>query len=364
MSKKTTITLASTFVATSVFLSGCGLFGGEKVSEEIDPPKDVTYVEDEQALENDPGLSDGKGNEKEEGDQKEEATQTIKRDIYLIDKNGYVVPQSFELPKQEGVAKQVLEHLVQGGPVTNMLPDGFSAPLPADTEVGVNMEKDGTIVADFSKEFKNYKAEDELKILQAITWTLTQFDGVEKVKIRINGHDQKVMPVNNTPIGDGVSRANGINFDSSGVIDITQTKAATLYYVAQNGDDTYYVPVTKRIEAKGQNAYVTIINELIKGPSATSGLVSDFNSDVALLDEPKYEDGNVTLNFNENILGNLEGNKVSQHVVNSLVLSLTEQAGVESVAITVDGKAKLTDHNGKELSAPVTRPKNVNTGSF
>ncbi len=31
-------------------LSGCGLFGGEKATKEIDPPKDVTYIEDEQAL--------------------------------------------------------------------------------------------------------------------------------------------------------------------------------------------------------------------------------------------------------------------------------------------------------------------------
>ena len=51
-------------------------------------------------------------------------------------------------------------------------------------------------------------------------------------------------------------------------------------------------------------------------------------------------------------------------VLDSLVLSLTEQKGIESVVVTVDGKAELMSEDGKKLTEPVTRPENVNTGSF
>jgi germination protein M len=360
MSKKANTVVFSTILASSMLLTGCGLFGGDKTVEEIDPPKDVSYVKDEKSLEAIGDKQEKKGTSNEEA-----AADSVKTELYLVDKNGYVVPQTLMLPKTEGVARQALEYLVQGGPVTNMLPNGFRAVLPADTRVlGAKLEKDGTIIADFSPEFANYKAEDELKILQAITWTLTQFDKVERVKIRINGHDKEVMPVNNTPISEGLSRADGINLDSSNSVDITNTKSATVYYLAQNGKQTYYVPVTKRISADKKDQFAAVVNELVKGPNATSGLVTDFNTDVKLLDKPKYENGKLTLNFNKSIFGNLEGNKISDHVLQSLVLSLTEQPGVESVAIQVNGKEKLMNEDGKKLTEPVTRPADVNTGSF
>jgi germination protein M len=46
------------------------------------------------------------------------------------------------------------------------------------------------------------------------------------------------------------------------------------------------------------------------------------------------------------------------------VLSLTEQQGIESVAVTVNGEAELVTESGQKLSEPVTRPEKVNTGSF
>jgi germination protein M len=351
---------AASFIVLTMLLSGCGLFGEDKAVKEIDPPQDVTYLEDGEAIQ--PSKEGEKQTSAKEG---EKATATVKRELYLIDKNGFVVPQTLELPKTDAVAKQALEYLVEDGPVSEILPNGFRAVLPADTRVlGVKLEKDGTIIADFSPEFSNYRKEDEKKILQAITWTLTQFDKVKKVKIRINGHDQSVMPVNGTPIQDGVSRADGINIDTSGVVDITNTHPVTVYFLAQEDEQTYYVPVTRRVSNKEEDHVVAIVNELIKGPSYTSGLLSDFQADVKLLDKPKYENGKVTLNFNEGIYGSKEKNVISQHVLNSLVLSLTEQEGIESVAITVNGKANLVKEDGTSLAEPVTRPENVNTGSF
>jgi germination protein M len=354
--------LVASIITSTILLSGCGLFGKDSAVKEIDPPQDVSYLKDGQSLQKETGKQ-GKnaGAVKEE----QKATETVKRELYLIDKNGFVVPQTLQLPKTDAVAKQALEYLVEGGPVSEILPNGFRAVLPADTRVlGVKLEKDGTIIADFSPEFAHYKPEDEKKILQAITWTLTQFDNVKKVKIRINGHDQTVMPVNGTPIQDGVSREDGINVDTSGVVDITNTHPVTVYFLAQQGENTYYVPVTRRVPNKEKDDIAAVVSELIKGPNYGSGLVSDFQPDVQLLNSPKYEDGKVTLNFNEAIYGSNKKRVISEHVLNSLVLSLTEQKGIESVAITVNGKADLVREDGKELSEPVTRPENVNTGSF
>lgn len=55
---------------------------------------------------------------------------------------------------------------------------------------------------------------------------------------------------------------------------------------------------------------------------------------------------------------------ISNYVLKSLVLSLTEKQGVKNVSIEVNGKANLMDEKGEKLIKPVDRPQNVNTGSF
>ncbi len=352
--KKSVIVTEAT-LATTFFLSGCGLFGGEE-KKKIDPPQDVTLMEDGKAV-------DENVSSETKQDGKEAVETTIQTELYLIDKNGYVVSQAMELPKTESVAKQALEYLVADGPVQEMLPNGFRAVLPADTQMTVNI-KDGTATVDFSKEFANYKKEDEKRILQAVTWTLTQFDSVNDVKLQMNGTPLEEMPVNGTPVGEELSRADGINMDNSDVVDITNTKALTVYYVGGEEGAYYYVPVTRRVSNDLKDNITAIVNELVEGPAFASNLLSEFQPDVKLLDAPKLEGGKVTLNFNESIYGSFEEKMVSEHVLNSLVLSLTEQSGVESVALTVKGETDVVTEKGEKLSEPVTRPEKVNTGSF
>lgn len=351
---KTAISWISTILIGTVLLVGCGTVTKEKASQPVDPPANVTKTDQDKKNTNEPA-------------KEEKKADAAKHELYLVDKNGYVVPQAIALPnaKDNAVMKQALEYLVKDGPVTSLLPNGFQAVLPANTQIkGVDVRSDGTAVADFSADIKKYKKEEERQIVESITWTLTQFKDVKRVKIQIEGQDLAMMPVNKTPIGDGVSRADGINFDDEQLVDVMNTKPVTLYFVTQSNKQTYYVPVTRRISNSEKDEVISVVNELIKGPSQKSQLVSDFNPDVRLVNAPKYENGKVTLNFNENIYASVGKNVISNYVLGSLVLSLTEQKGVESISIEVNGKLDLLKENGEKLTKPVTRPQNVNTGSF
>ncbi|WP_062355338.1 GerMN domain-containing protein [Bacillus kwashiorkori] len=337
------------FILTaSILLSGCGLFGGSK--EKIDPPKSSVTYEDDLNVSKD---------EKDE----ESVDEKIKTELYLIDKHGFVVPQTFELPKTTSVAKQALEHLVADGPISEMLPNDFRAVLPAGTELTVDITDDGVATVNFSKEFKDYAAEDELKILESITWTLTQFDTVTSVKLKLNGNELKEMPVNGTPISEVLSRKTGINYDVNGVVDLANTHPVTVYYVAQTDYNSYYVPVTKRISNEKTDKVSSVVEQLIKGPNINSPLFSLFNPDAELL-EAKVEDGIATLNFNENVLANFDKNVISNDLLNMIVLSLTELEDIKGVSIQVNGDSSVVTQEGEPMTEPVTRPKNVNTGSF
>src|SRR5690625_2764918 len=191
-------------IVFSLLLGGC--LKGEQTMEEMDVPEDVTIEEEGEANE----VDEIEGEEPVE-EEVVETEETVARELYLLDVNGMVAPQTLELPKTKSAAMQALEYMVKDGPVTELLPNGFEAVLPAGTEIlGLNLQEDGTLIVDVSEEFEDYEEKQELNILESMTYTLTQFENVDKLQLRINGHTQEEMPVNGTPIKEGYTRANEI----------------------------------------------------------------------------------------------------------------------------------------------------------
>lgn len=335
-------------------LTGC-LFEGEQSMEEMDAPP-----EEEEATSTDTiseeTESDGEDIEGEEGEEEEgETTGSVQRELYLLDSNGMVVPQTIELPASKEVASQALEYLVKDGPVTELLPSGFGAVLPAGTQIqGVNLKEDGTAIVDVSKEFEEYQAEDEEAILQAMTYTLTQFESVKSIKLWINGYEQDTMPVSGTPITGGVSRSNGINLQESAVNDLVNSEPVTVYYPSQqDGQEVYQVPVTTRVTDQ-EDLYTSVVQTLLNGPDLGTSLLQPFN-DGAEVSNTELNDGVLTVTFNEALLTGEETKALSDEALASLVMSLTNLPDVESVDIKVDGVEQVMNEAGELLSEPVTQ---------
>ncbi|MRG88373.1 GerMN domain-containing protein [Salinibacillus xinjiangensis] len=359
--RKRSLWLLPAFMSSIVLLSGC--FEGEQSLEEMDPPQNVQTVDDlDNTGEDTNNVEEATTEETKETENDKESSEgtseTVNRELYLLDPNGMVVSQTLPLPMDETkeVAKQTLEYLVKDGPVSNILPNGFQAVLPAGTNInGLNLQEDGSLVVDLSKEFKDYQPENEQKVIQAMTFTLTQFDSVERIKLRIDGVDQDVMPVNGTPIGNGFSRADGINLHVGDVNDLMNSQAVTVYYPAQQSEHYYYVPVTTPIDAS-EDIYESVINKVVEGPSyELSGLLDVFRNGVQLTEEPKIEDGILSITFNESIFNDVENKTISDTVLNSIVLSLTEHEDVKSVQVQVEGTEQVFNENGEVFSEPVTR---------
>lgn len=341
-------------IGIPLILSGCGLSSVSHQASDQQKQK-IQYVK--------PGDSLNKKKDHKKGKAESKKSQkTASRKLFLEDKNGFLVPQTFKLPvpKGGGVVKQALQYLVKGGPVNNLLPNGFQAVLPAGTRVlGANLQN-GTLTVNFSSRFKHYKANQEKKILEAVTWTATQFKNVNHVKLMIDGVAQTAMPVNGTPIDQGgASRADGINQEMGDVVDVMGTQPVMLYFPEQIGNNYYYVPVTTRMKAnKGE--IVAAVNGLISGPQPGNNLLNVFSNGVKLLGNPKIQDHVLTLNFNKKLYDNASKKTISNAELNALVLSMTAQPGIKKVAIEVNGKATVKTEAGKTLSKPVSRPKHVN----
>jgi germination protein M len=338
---------------SAMLTAGCSLFGPANESTSIDPPP-----QSEPALETKPA-----GEAPLSGEQAQapgDAVASVDRTVYLLDANGYVVPVSLTLPKEEGVAKQVLSYMVKGGPVEGMLPQGFAAVLPEGTKILGMVIKDGTATVDFSKEFKNYDAKDEKKIMDAITRALTEFPNIKNVSIWVSGKPLSEMPVNNTPVS-RLDRNHGVNVELAEGAIPGQTSAVTVYFQSQLDDKrTYYVPVTRLIP-KTKDLARAVVEELIKGPKEGSPLFSALLSTTKVLDV-RESDGTVTVNLSSDILKYDSGKEANPESLESLVLSLTENTGFNKVQLLVEGKP--ISGGSFDFSKPVVRPLTINTMQF
>lgn len=359
--KKVLVGLITLLVFT-ILATGCVFGPKEDVgSEPIDPPQ-FNYTEGEDTTEIVFEFSEADEPEDESGVLEE--TSERDRTIYVFDHRGYVVPLTVKIPFSEGVAKQALEYMVIGGPVSSLLPDGVRAVLPADTEIDVAVT-DGVAIVDFSPEFKHYQAEDEKGILEAITWTLTQFESVNEVVIKINGYEQKVMPVNGTPIGKSLSRKDGINIEVADGTNIGNSSVITLYFLAQSPSATheYYVPIS-RLVPRSNDLLLSTVNQLISGPKQGSGLFSTITPTTQVLNA-NLAGSTAIIDFDEQILNySIDQSKAPDDALTALVLSLTESGLVEQVQFMVNGESKMESVKGRDLSSPVARPISINATGY
>ncbi len=327
-----TIVLLALLIST-----GCSLFGGkEALQPAIEPPEDIAVESMDKSV-------------WEEIIQTAAAGPSISLSMYFKDPNGYVVPVKMSFPDTESPAKEMLHYMTQGGPGEAQLPAGFTGLLPQGTEVlGMDINK-GLATVDFSKQFLEYDPADERRILEAVTWALTGFPTIDQVVIRVEGRSLTEMPANGTPLDVPLTRSMGINLESLGTARPTASMPVTVYYLNRtSSQQPYYVPVTRLVE-RSDNKTMALLEQLIKGPSAMTGLMPVIDEHVEVLSLEEKE-GLVTINFSKEFTGTNDA--APMEAVQTVVLSLTDHLPADTqVQILVEGKS---------YDQPVTRPVHVN----
>lgn len=332
--------LALIMVVVIFAVSGCNLYAPEEITE-IDPPPISLELDDSDIISevvelNSNDVSIKTNNEISTSEEKEE----VKLTIYYFDSNDEVVPLTLDIPKVEGIGQQVLSFMTINGPVEELLPEGFRAVLPEGTTCTLNVKSDQQLaIVDFSNDFLSYEAksaEQEKKILDAVTWSLTEFPTIERVEIRVNGYNLEEMPVWNTPIIGPLSRTDGINLELSNNISISDTSAVTLYFLRVTENNEYYVPVTRLIPATDDIARATI-EQLIIGPQSGSELVSSILPTTNVINV-KVSDNLIVADFDEGILG--YDNQISNQMVDMIIYSLTESTNISAIQIKIEGETK------------------------
>lgn len=256
--------------------------------------------------------------------------------IYLLDSNDYVARTKIDSCKCEGVdkARDLINGLIIDGTKSNIIPNGFKSIIPTGTSVKDISLDNGILTIDFSKDLLEITKEYEEKMIEAIVYTLTSIDGIDKVIIKVEGEVLDKLPISGKTLPTYLDKDYGINkiYDLTSMKDIN---SYTLYYVNTYNDNSYYVPVTKYINNDSQDKIKVIIEELYSAPIYETTLMSFLNSNTKLLDY-KLKDGKLTLNFSEDILSDVTTNNILEEVIYTISLTMNDNYGVEEVIFLVE----------------------------
>ena len=252
--------------------------------------------------------------------------------IYLLDDDNYlgkseVVVNSIETEEK---VKELIEILINGGEGENKIPNGFKAILPSDTKILSVKYEEGLIKIDFSKELLNINKELEEKMIEAIIYTVTSVENVDKLIIYVEGDILTKLPQTKINLPSTLDRNFGINktYDFTKTDDINQV---TIYYLNKHNDNYYYVPVTKYLNDNRDKIKI-IIDELTSNNTYNTNLLSYLNSNTELLAIEEQPDI-LELTFNSYIFSDIDNKDILEEVIETICLSVKDNYDVEELII-------------------------------
>jgi len=263
----------------------------------------------------------------------------ITDNIYLEDNNGYLGRATIALTSNEtdieDRAKELLEVLIKDGAGESKIPNGFKSLIPSDTKILSIKFEDEVLKVNLSKELLDVDADKEEKIIEAIVYTLTNIEEVDKIILYVEGDILNKLPKSKINLPSTLDKSFGINkeYNITKPKDINQV---TVYYVSKFNSNYYYVPVTKYVNDDREKIRI-VIDELTGSTNYNSNLMSFLDSNTKLI-SVNNSDNIMELEFNNSILNNLNTNEILEEVIYTISLSIDDNYDVDEVVFSVENE--------------------------
>ena len=252
--------------------------------------------------------------------------------IFLMDQNSYVARTEVVLTdgQIEAKARELISILTVGG-IDSKIPSGFSAIIPPDTRIlSLEYEK-GLIKVNFSADLLDIDIYREQKMIEALVYTLTSIDDVNKVIIYVEGEILTKLPKTKENLPSTLDRTFGINKEYN-FSKVSKINDVTVYYVNRINDKYYYVPVTKYLNDDRDK--IKIVIDQLKNSITDTNLMSFLNSDAKLVSSTIKNDV-LNLEFNEAIFDDINTKEILEEVIYTISLSAYDNYNVKEVVFKV-----------------------------
>ena len=261
--------------------------------------------------------------------------------VYLLDSNDYVARVLISASNDSIISKatSLIDALTIGGKKENVIPNGFRSIIPSGTKV-IDIElEDGVLVINFSKDILDIDKKYEDEMIESLTYTLTSINGIDSIKLLVDGKELKKLPNSNKLLPTFLDKSYGINKIYE-ITNVGNIDSYTVYFVNSVNDNKYYIPVTRYVNDYKQDKIRIIIDELASSFTYQSNLSSFLNENTKLLN---YEviDKQIKLNFNDMIFSDITNNDILEEVVYTICLSINDSIDIDSVVFLANDREIL-----------------------
>ena len=246
--------------------------------------------------------------------------------LYLLNEDNYLVKVDYLITKND--IKDKVLNIIEELNVNNKKYLPLKGIIPSNTKINnIELDKD-TIILDFSKDLLKVNKNMEEKVIESIVYSLIELDDIKNVKILIDGKQLNKLEKKNQFLPILLNETIGINKDYS-ITSIKDIEKVVIYYVFNNKDKDYYVPVTKYVNSR--DSKVKIIIDSLKGSFSSNTNLRSYLS----------RENNIDFNINNDVLtftfdslneDNLES------VTYSLASSIFDSMNINKVIFEVDSK--------------------------
>ncbi len=261
----------------------------------------------------------------------------LKTVVYLLDNHNYLARTTVAITSTEieKKARDLLNILIKDSSGESKVPNGFKSIIPSNTEIKSLELVNDIIKVNFSKELLDVNEEYEEKVIEAIVYTLTSIEGVNKVIIYVDGDVLSKLPKTKINLPSTLDKSYGINKEYN-ISSFKNINSVTVYYVSKFNDDTYYVPVTKYMNDDREKIKI-IIEELASTPLYNTGLMSYLNSNISLLASEQDID-TLSLVFDDYLFNDANSKNILEEVIYSISLSVGDNYDVKEVIFEVNNE--------------------------
>jgi len=268
--------------------------------------------------------------------------------VYVLHESGYLVKTEARAAADMSNIESIFTG-IQGG--TDRLQSNVDGLIPVGTVLRDYVVENGVLTLNLSESFLYYRTSVEENLLASLVWSMTELPHVDRVHFQIEGE-----PVHNLnggiDVGRGLTRSMGINLEV-GAPNVLDTQMMMLYFFTDDTNDALLVPVTRLVSPR-INPFEYAVSSLVRGPIGAT-YISVFNHRTTLLEQPKVEDGIMTLNFCSELFYNQDQTQVSSQVIKQLVMTMTEFDEVYEVSVVIEGSSRVFDDAGNPITVPVSR---------
>ena len=246
--------------------------------------------------------------------------------IYLLNKDNYLVKVDILINPEE-VSKQALE-ILKNLYTSNKKYNNLKGLIPSNTKINKIDYVNNTLIIDFSSDLLKVNKDLEEKVIESIVYSLLEIKGVNNIQIKIDGKIVNKLEKSNITLPDILDNSLGIN-KTFAINSLKDIQSVVLYYVFNNDNSDYYVPVTKYINSREDK--VKIIIDSLKGSFTSS---TNLKSYLNYKDIKDYSLDNDILTITFNSLND----ETLESVTYTLACSVFDSTDIKKVIFEVKDK--------------------------